>query len=770
LTSFDQLCKIEEDLRQKMFDKNSFKVDGEVFKGLCDAVDSADHDFEDEPAFYFILTLLTESFEIDPRLCELKSQTMTEIKEKIITDFDPSYCRFSRFKRHEIDAENSSMDEEIGSGNGTEITSEKSVQNETSHDDKHLQQNTEENEEMTTVIPLSDLSIASNLCKLSNESQYDFLDEYFGFTDSAISFITEACSRFSDLTNVFEVIQKVEEKFELDPSVSCSVKYDAEDYYICNKSQKEVDDFFNLSRKLSEHRTLRVNKICEIEENTRSFFLAKVDTHSLEEIAEFEATCKDSRKVLLNDKSGLNFYLSGVDLNLTCKVKRENREKLLTTFYNLNHANIELLMKFCDSKLMEINEESIKPKNLCTVNKDQKMATVKKVTGGENTQIDELEAMCERGFDFRTLLERFVFEFNFARKLRSLKTLCGIGEHFRHDIAINFFKSLKDSDIQELCVDQKRISLTLILKLFYNKLQETHDLVPTSLCLISNSSRYEIIMNALKPDGTDTAKQMEKFCKLSSTYQETLMSVSTHSIVTKLRENDNDDSLWTNVASFIFGKEDCSFLKVESVFEQVLSLNKLRKDEAMKVQQAIDKLKETLKSAMNSTQNIITMYGHVTKNLADYEEQIEAFANFRTIEISVFRSFTMFTGELDSEKFSGPLRMVMLLLFIFFMMITLQNLMNGVALIDAQQIINEAEIIGIKKRISLVFSYENLAATLFKDRATIFSTNIMNRFVLTPSKGRQLVLFDLLKVHKSKTLMLSKKSFEDIANFHDSKK
>jgi hypothetical protein len=114
--------------------------------------------------------------------------------------------------------------------------------------------------------------------------------------------------------------------------------------------------------------------------------------------------------------------------------------------------------------------------------------------------------------------------------------------------------------------------------------------------------------------------------------------------------------------------------------------------------------------------------------------------------------------------------MIMLLLFIFFMTITLQNLMNLIALIDAQEIINEAQIISIKKRISLI-SYEMVQ--MFKDRLAIFSKNHMNRFVLTPSESRQLVLFDPLNVHKakkSKFLVLSKESFEKIRSFCDARK
>jgi hypothetical protein len=403
---------------------------------------------------------------------------------------------------------------------------------------------------------------------------------------------------------------------------------------------------------------------------------------------------------------------------------------------------------------------------LCIVDIKQKIDEIEKFTGGKSNQIDELEAMCDQGSDFRTLLERFVFQFNFAKKLQSHQNLCKISENNRYEITQNFFNSLKSSQIEHFCIRKNNFDAKYILREFYN-MDETHNLVPSSFCLVSNSSRSEIIKHVFKIDGSDMVDKMENFCKVAPGYQNLPRSVS---IITKTLKKHFKNSLWTNVPSLIFGHENCSFLTVESVFREVLSLDKLRLEEVNEIKGKISKLKQTLKSAMDNTQSIVEMYVDMVQKLEDYEEKIEAFANFRTFDIAVFRSFTMFTGEFDSEKFSGPLRMVMLLLFIFFMLITLQNLMNGIALIDAQQIINEAQIIGIKKRISLVFTNENLATILFKDRATIFSTKVMNRFMLTPSKGRQLVLFDPLKVHMSKTLMLSKESFKDIVNFCDSKK
>jgi hypothetical protein len=122
--------------------------------------------------------------------------------------------------------------------------------------------------------------------------------------------------------------------------------------------------------------------------------------------------------------------------------------------------------------------------------------------------------------------------------------------------------------------------------------------------------------------------------------------------------------------------------------------------------------------------------------LNDYEKEIDAFANFRTIGISLFRIYSMFIGELESDKFEDPLWMTMLVLFIFFMTITLQNLMNSMALIDTQEVLNEAEIISLKKRVSIV--------RLFGYKFDLFSKTKLNRFILTPKSGNSLVFSDPL--------------------------
>jgi hypothetical protein len=161
---------------------------------------------------------------------------------------------------------------------------------------------------------------------------------------------------------------------------------------------------------------------------------------------------------------------------------------------------------------------------------------------------------------------------------------------------------------------------------------------------------------------------------------------------------------------------------------------------------------------------------------ADPTKEDDEYTNFGTETIARFRVFTMFVGDLDGKSFDSPLKMVMLLLFIFFMMIILQNLMNSIALIDAQEIFNEAKLILIKKTISQICSYERFFG-IFNIKFSIFSTECMNRFELTPSRGRQLVLFNPLNVRPLKSklnpnifLVLSKKSCKEIKRFCDAKK
>jgi hypothetical protein len=301
--------------------------------------------------------------------------------------------------------------------------------------------------------------------------------------------------------------------------------------------------------------------------------------------------------------------------------------------------------------------------------------------------------------------------------------------------------------------------------------QAFHSFTPTNLCSISKPSRDEILQKLLKVDGSKSFDEISKFCQLKPKHQSKLLQIPPAEVDDVLPNYCTNRFLWEDIAKNGFGYQTCVFLNVDGVCPLVvLEQVKLKFTEIVEIQTIFSELIENYSQLINCSIEVYKIVKDIQELLDVYEESIDAYANFHTIPIAIFRSFTMFIGEFDSANFTHPLQMVMLLLFIFFMTITLQNLMNGIALIDAQKILNEAQIIGIKKRISLVFCYENLATILFKERATIFSTKVMNRFMLTPSKGRQLVLFDPLKVHSSRTLILSKESFKDIVNFCDSKK
>lgn len=72
--------------------------------------------------------------------------------------------------------------------------------------------------------------------------------------------------------------------------------------------------------------------------------------------------------------------------------------------------------------------------------------------------------------------------------------------------------------------------------------------------------------------------------------------------------------------------------------------------------------------------------------------------------------------------------------------------MNSMAIIDTQQIISEAEIIGLRKRVLLVYDYENVLVTIFDERFNIFSKKKFNRYVLLPFNGRNLSLYEPSKL------------------------
>lgn len=267
---------------------------------------------------------------------------------------------------------------------------------------------------------------------------------------------------------------------------------------------------------------------------------------------------------------------------------------------------------------------------------------------------------------------------------------------------------------------------------------------------------------------------MENLCKFDSSWHDKFLFINPKAMVTPLKNLCGEKVLWRNVSQLVFDHNNCSFLTLENVcLEIVFNVNLLRKNEVENIDKAINKINETFTNIFNLTDEILQTYEDMHSILEKYKTAVINYDNFGTIQISIFRTFTMMAGEFNSDKFSEPSRMVMLLLFIFFMTITLQNLMNSIALIDAQAILKEAEIIGIKKRISLVFSYEKLLEKILLGKFEIFSSKKLNQFVLTPSKGRGLNRFDSEEVSRVKTgyqLMLNKDSLKNIVTFLDTKR
>lgn len=157
----------------------------------------------------------------------------------------------------------------------------------------------------------------------------------------------------------------------------------------------------------------------------------------------------------------------------------------------------------------------------------------------------------------------------------------------------------------------------------------------------------------------------------------------------------------------------------------------------------------------------------------------QRFKTFDNVYISVYRVIGMFAGELSSDQFEDPLKMTLLVLFIFFITITLQNLMNSMAIIDTQEIIKEAEIIGLKKTVMMVHQYENFFSMIFTDYLRMFPERAINKYLIDTS-DRSLKLYEPLKFlseqksskkekqRKYSRLRMSKNSLENVEKYLES--
>ena len=79
--------------------------------------------------------------------------------------------------------------------------------------------------------------------------------------------------------------------------------------------------------------------------------------------------------------------------------------------------------------------------------------------------------------------------------------------------------------------------------------------------------------------------------------------------------------------------------------------------------------------------------------------------HFDRLWTSVFKTFTMFVGELefsdlpiDNERALAFFTFTFLILFVFMTIVVLMNLLNGLAVSDVGELLAEAEIISIKSR------------------------------------------------------------------------
>lgn len=145
------------------------------------------------------------------------------------------------------------------------------------------------------------------------------------------------------------------------------------------------------------------------------------------------------------------------------------------------------------------------------------------------------------------------------------------------------------------------------------------------------------------------------------------------------------------------------------------------------------------------------------------------YKTFGNIGVSFYRVMAMFVGEINSEHFNDPFKMAMVILFILFMFLVLQNLMNSMAIIDTQQIISEAELIGQKKRIKLVHKYEMFFSLIGFGYSEIFALENFNKYSLTSNTG-EIIQHDPLQCcnnisikNKPCKLILSKTAVKSIS-------
>lgn len=167
--------------------------------------------------------------------------------------------------------------------------------------------------------------------------------------------------------------------------------------------------------------------------------------------------------------------------------------------------------------------------------------------------------------------------------------------------------------------------------------------------------------------------------------------------------------------------------------------------------------------------NEFVPYESFNEMIKNWRNESEAdYPTFGNIGVSMIRVITMFIGELDSEQFNDPFKMIFLVLFILFMTITLQNLMNSMAIIDTQQIISESELIGLRKRTKLIYNYEKFFSMFGCVCFKSFSAHKFNSYKLDPA-SRMLTIYVPLDENqrnsKDKDLKLSQNAVEHMSKY-----
>merc|ERR1719445_1249132 len=97
----------------------------------------------------------------------------------------------------------------------------------------------------------------------------------------------------------------------------------------------------------------------------------------------------------------------------------------------------------------------------------------------------------------------------------------------------------------------------------------------------------------------------------------------------------------------------------------------------------------------------------------DYEQGVknEDYPFFEEIGSCLTKSFAMFVGELEFSDIpftSNPISTFLFIAFIFFIVVVLMNLLNGLAVSDITIIRDEAEVLSLKSQVDLISYWESI--------------------------------------------------------------